>query len=816
MERTEQHVRMFGVVHAYDEAADAYLVYPNRLAFGVQCAPLAGNDETTAAKLNLMLALNWPAGTLMQVCLYASPDLLRITTDYASMRRDVRDPALKQLTRSHLEFMEEGTRHPVDAASGLRLHDSQLTITVQVPFKGDAPSEEDFRRLRELRTGFEQALKSAGMPSRPLTPKRYLRLMSTILNQADDASWRQSPLTGYDPAQVLASQVLDPGSAVEVDDNGLWLNGNTRVRVLSPKEYPDIVYFGLALRYLADWKQGARGIRENCLITLNMYFPDQESTRAKKEKDLLWTTHQASTPIAKYVKFFRERKASLEAVLNPVKDGDRIVQSYLSMAVFSQGEGDSPEQRARTEAESVAAAVNASSYWREFGFQMMQDRYIVAPLFSQLLPFAGDEGLRKVLERYKTMSGRHAVALMPVLGSWRGTGTPLMTLVSRDGQVQPLSMWDTDTNMNFIIAAQSGSGKSVMSQSLLANMRSVGGRCFVIDNGDSYKNLCEGLGGSYLTFGSDDQVSLNLFSMIRDFDEEAGMLVGVLKIMIAPNTALTDFELSELQRILGLLFRQHRNDLTIDHVAQMLQEEHNAPEVVRMGQQLYAWTGQGPYGRYFQGKASIDISNPFTVLELGGLRDKPQLQRVVLMTLMFMIGQAVYQGDRGEKKLLLIDEAWELLAKDDAALFIEKAYRQFRKMGASVGVVTQSVMDVWENPGGRAIAENSAHMYLLRQKADSIDAVRRDSLMPFGDWGYDMLKTVHTAPGNYAEIMCVTPMGVGIGRLILNNVQKVMFSTKAEDVVALRKLRDSGMSLAEAVNALVIEQYGQRRLDRAA
>lgn len=807
MDRTEAHVRLFGAVHGYDEAADAYLVFPNRLAFGVLCAPLAGNDQATASKLNLLLSLHWPPGTMMQVGMYASPDMIRITTDYAAMRRGVRDPALQQLTRSHLEFIEQGAREPVDAASGLRLHDTQVFITVQVPFKGDAPSLDDFRRLGELRTAFDQALKSAGMPGTPLTAKRYLRLMSTILNQSPEASWRKSPSAGYDPNQIIASQVLDPGSAVEVDAEGLWLGGNTRVRVLSPKEYPDTLYFGMAMRYLADWRQGARGIRENCLMTLTLHFPDQEKARSKKEKDLMWSTHQASTPIAKYVKFYRERKASLEAILEPVKDGDRIVQAYLSMAVFTQGAGSDPASRKRTEELSVGAAINAASYWREFGFLMMQDRYFVLPLFTQLLPFACDESVRSSIARYKTMASRHAVALMPVLGSWRGTGTPLLTLISRDGQVQPVSQWDTDTNMNFLVAAQSGSGKSVLSQSMIANIRSIGGSAYVIDNGDSYKNLCEGLGGTYLTFDGATQVSINPFSMVRDFEEECSMLVGLLKIMIAPNSNLSDFELAELQRILGLVYRQKKNAMSVDDLATALISQ-SEPEVKRMGQQLHAWTRQGPYGRYMQGEASIDITNEFTVLELGGLRDKPVLQRVVLMSLMFMIGQAVYQGDRAKKKLLLIDEAWELLAKEDAALFIEKAFRQFRKMGASVGVVTQSVMDVWENPGGRAIAENSAHMYLLRQKSDSIDAVQRDKRMPFGDWGYEMLKSVHTVPGQYAEIMCVTPYGTGIGRLILSNVQKVMFSTKAEDVAALKAKRERGLSLAQAVEELVQERYG--------
>src|SRR5690606_17831104 len=161
------------------------------------------------------------------------------------------------------------------------------------------------------------------------------------------------------------------------------------------------------------------------------------------------------------------------------------------------------------------------------------------------------------------------------------------------------------------------------------------------------------------------------------------------------------------------------------------------------------------------------------------------------------------------KQMLLIDEAWELLSADATATFVEKAYRQFRKHAASVGVVTQSVLDVYDTKGGRAMADNTEHFYLLRQKAESIEGIRKENRLSIGDWGYDKLKTVHTDRGKYAEIMCITPYGTGIGRLVLNNFQKVLFSTTPEDVVAIKKLRDQGLDLGEAVGVLVRERFGE-------
>lgn len=349
MERTELHVQMMGLLHAHDEENGLFVVYPNKLAFGVLVPPISGGDEAVASKMNLLLQLGWPPGTSMQFCLYGSPDLVGITTDYREMRTKVRDPLLRKLTDEHVEFMRQGAFKPIDPASGIRLRDTRIAITVQIPFKGPAPTEADLRIARELRVGFDQTLKSAGMAKVDLTPKLYIRMMETILNQAPDSAWKQSPITTYDENEVICSQVIDPGNSIEVDKDGLWLNDMTRVRVLSPKRYPDFVYFGLAMRYLTDPKQGARGIRENAIVTLNLIFPEQQSERSKREKDQMWSTHQSSTPIAKYVKYFQERKRSLDAVLNQVEQGDVIVKGYIAMAIITQGTSSEPAARQRTE-----------------------------------------------------------------------------------------------------------------------------------------------------------------------------------------------------------------------------------------------------------------------------------------------------------------------------------------------------------------------------------------------------------------------------------------------------------------------------------
>jgi hypothetical protein len=70
---------------------------------------------------------------------------------------------------------------------------------------------------------------------------------------------------------------------------------------------------------------------------------------------------------------------------------------------------------------------------------------------------------------------------MPVFGDWKGTGTPVLNLVARSGQLLEVSLFDTASNYNAVIAGQSGSGKSFLTNEPLATNLSVGRRCWVID-----------------------------------------------------------------------------------------------------------------------------------------------------------------------------------------------------------------------------------------------------------------------------------------------------------------------------------------------
>lgn len=83
----------------------------------------------------------------------------------------------------------------------------------------------------------------------------------------------------------------------------------------------------------------------------------------------------------------------------------------------------------------------------------------------------------------------------------------------------------------------------------------------------------------------------------------------------------------------------------------------------------------------------------FSVLEMGELKDKPDLLAAVMFSMMIYVEQRMYLSDRQQHKVCLIDEAWKLLSKDNkrAEDFIENGYRTARKYNGAYITITRGL-----------------------------------------------------------------------------------------------------------------------------
>jgi conjugal transfer ATP-binding protein TraC len=519
---------------------------------------------------------------------------------------------------------------------------------------------------------------------------------------------------------------------------------------------------------------------------MTLHYPDPESHRSRMTTARQWVTTQATGPMARFLPRLEQRKQQFDLLFDAFEEGDRPLRAAMTMALIAP-----PEEMTR-------ALSNARVYFRELGFQLQEEKFIALPLFLNLLPLGADRTYVMQSQRFRTLATRQVIAMLPLFADWPGSGGRMLSLISRSGEAMRFSLFDSPTNYNASIAAQSGSGKSFLTNEIIVRSLADGARVWVIDIGRSYQNLCEQLQGEFIAFGSAAELSLNPFDLMKDWKEDADLIAGLFAAMVAPSESLNDFQMATLKRTLRSLHDATPGKVTIDQVEQALLGDPD-PRVRDLGTQLYPFTLRGEYGSYFSEGKAIRFNNPFTVLELEELKGRRHLQKVVLLLLILQIQKAMIESPRDQRKIVIIDESWELLTEGDAASFIESGYRRFRKYGGSAITLTQSVNDLYRSSAGRAIVENSAHLLLLGQKSEAVELLRREDRLSIGEAGYALLKSVHTIPGAYSEIFIHGETGSGIGRLVVDPFKRLLFSTRPDDIARLKRMKDSGLDLEDAI-----------------
>lgn len=788
----------FCPVQAYDEQSKLFLCDDSTLGFAFECVPLAGGDQHTKERIEQLVAGDYPPGTIMQFFLYRSPDIEPQLNALARIRQDHMDGPLAGVVKQRIDFLRAHTKKNIHGRSFSggdydcgRIQESRLIVSIKIPFEGKEPKESDVVLTKTWETKTESALSSVGLWPYALSASRYIRLMQSIINWSPNATWRSMPVMGeWEEDKTISAQIFDPTTDLVIADKStLQLGEHCFVKVMSAKRIPDAFFFTEAMKYVGNTMGGNDKLTINYAVCCNVFFPVTQSEKSKLETKRTWTVNQAVGSMLKFVPVLADKKHSFDILSESFQKGAKPIRMTFSVLLFS----DSRKAVER-------AAVSAQSYWDTMHFHLMEDYFITAPMFQNCLPLCAEKEAVFHLDRYKTMTTRELPVLLPVFGEWKGTGTFHVALISRNGQLMSLSLHDSDTNKNAVIAAESGSGKSFLLNEIIVSYLSEGAQVWVIDAGKSYKKLNEQLDGDFLQFDEASKICLNPFELIDDWKEDEDTISALIAAMASEKEKLSDFQMAGLKQILKRLWETKGQAMTVDDIAAECLG-HTEQRMHDIGQQLFSFTSKGGYGQYFHGHNTMRFENPFTVLELDELQGRTHLRQVVLMQLIFQIQREMYLGERNRKKIMIIDEAWDLIKSGPVSVFIEHGFRKFRKYGGSAIIATQSLNDLYENPVGRAIAENANMMLLLGQKPETIASIRDSGRLVLSEAGFNLLSTVASVGGVYSEIFVKSGhIGVGVGRLIVSNFEKMLFSTAPEDVNAIENYTNRGLNVTDAIN----------------
>lgn len=442
---------------------------------------------------------------------------------------------------------------------------------------------------------------------------------------------------------------------------------------------------------------------------------------------------------------------------------------------------------------------------------------------------------------------------MPLIGDWKGSGTraghvlptPILSLFSRRGQITHIDPFaNPHGNYNGIVTGSSGSGKSVMLNSLALGTLCSNGRVWVIDIGRSYEKLCHCVNGQWIELSdtprADGKIDcLNPLSVTKNIEADMDLVLPLIAQMASSNEHLDDLMLSHLQihirhiwyeaKTLGKIptitdltrsllhngrlggAHPRLNDPEWDsYYASLTAEEQKAlddPRLVDLGVKLMPYAQGGAYASFFEGEANIDFDNHFIVLELEQLNTKKSLQAVVLMLLMYLIDVEMRRGDRSQPKLVIIDEAWDLMVRGHSSKFIEAGYRRARKLNGAFFTGTQGPGDYWKSSAAKAALDNADCKFIMKLKESVLSECEKESQLGLDDYEMAQLRSLKGLRDVYSEVLVkIGDAPTSVNRLILDPFSLLVMSTHPKDISDINRYRKEGLSMREAIEAVLSER----------
>jgi len=302
-------------------------------------------------------------------------------------------------------------------------------------------------------------------------------------------------------------------------------------------------------------------------------------------------------------------------------------------------------------------------------------------------------------------------------------------------------------NGNSVVFAKSGAGKSFTVKLEALRSMMLGTEIFIIDPENEYERMCDAVGGAYVRLSLSSATRINPFDLPQVVDTEEAdnalrsnliTLHGLLRLMMggaqaqmvggnammAP--ALSPVEESDLDAALIETYAKAgiTNDpLTHTGLPPTIADLYDT--LLHMGgtgpqlaQRLRKYT-TGTFAGIFSQQSNIDINNPLVVFNIRDLED--ELRPVA----MYIVLNYIWNKTKSDQKrrMLIVDEAWQLMKYEDSANFLFSLAKRARKYNLGITTITQDVEDFMGSRMGRAVVANASMQFLLKQSTSAVDVL---------------------------------------------------------------------------------------------
>ncbi|MCU8013822.1 TraC family protein [Shewanella oncorhynchi] len=839
---------MFGFI-GYE--TDYFIMEGGGMAVVFCCQPTPGCNEELKNTWDAIYKKDFPADTTIQTQLVALPDIGYFISQYELTRGNRMMGNDNELTTSMAESLAQDLESKVfkDMHNGGRLRDFEFWVTIRVPTSELLANDREEKRFRALILDLEESLKGVGFGPRKLQPSDLLWRLQALFNSSKDALWRN--INAKPNASLsMSEQIIENGNIIHFTPNGIVTgkpkdvnsegkiifeeDNQTHIKIMSLTSLPDEIYYGQMFDLVGDWQTGSVSHGDPFMISTLIHYPEQGKAKSDIGAGRKWLLGQAKGKILEWFHGLADQKRDYDQLWTEIDQrAAKVVNSGTHVIVFSC-----------SEERSERSVAKMKRYFDGKRITFTKESVLTGPLFLQNIPCMMDKGYAN-FRRHSIYSSEALVFLTPHMSNWKGnTNLPIVPLATRNGQIFFWDLFKTDGGYNFLLSAATGSGKSVLVNYIVncylnsgvktgGSLRRLphqkgyeieefddGAQVFILDSGRSYQNLAEMFVDSqFISFDSNFKFSLNPFPSIHEWtgdDGQGPMILTMFKAMAAPKHGVSEVQRAEMMTMLTDMWKElgQKSTVTI-FVERCLQ--HPEDYMRQIGKQLKIFAEGGVYGHLFSDqRPAINFDGRLVVVELEELQNDLHLQLVVILGIINQIQHKIFQGGTARKSLFLLEEAWQWMAGDKdgdkGALiefvgeFLQAAFRKFRKVRASGGVITQNLLDATNNAVGQAILANTDWKLFLGQDPSSVDKIKNTKSFTATDAQFNQMKSVHTKKGAYSEIMIFHKQMSEICRLELEPETLMIFSTDADDRELMKKYRSLGNGVKEAARLSVFEK----------
>lgn len=300
-------------------------------------------------------------------------------------------------------------------------------------------------------------------------------------------------------------------------------------------------------------------------------------------------------------------------------------------------------------------------------------------------------------------------------------------------------------NANISILGTSGAGKTYLLQLLAGRFRRKHIPTYIIapDKGHEFARFCENIGGQFITLSPVSSQCINVME-IRKKDESANKVLDgsiteqseladkIQSLHIFFGLLIPDITAEEDQLLDEALIEVYR-DKGITHDNSTLYDPNDPTKYKEMPilGDVYDKLYKNPDSRRianimnrlvhgsassFNQQTNVDLDNPYTVIDIS------KLSGSLLVVGMFIAVDWVYskaKENRTKKKVIIIDETWELIGSKSntkAAEYILEIFKIIRGYGGSAICATQDLNDFFaleDGKYGKGIINNSKTKIVL-------------------------------------------------------------------------------------------------------